>query len=241
MPLKWTLFASTPAFSAKLAREKRHLTPVRKCHKANRMGTVVGLIDYGMGNLRSVQNALEKLGASVFIAREGGDLAKADRLVLPGVGAFGDAMANLHARGWVEPMAHFALSEQKPFIGICLGMQLLAERGTEYGEHRGLGWLPGAVLKLDRPGARIPHMGWNDVRAVNKSGLLRDLGDGASCYFVHSYAFVPSDPAIVSGLTDYAGKDFVSVVERGNLVGAQFHPEKSQKHGLAILQRFLEL
>lgn len=202
----------------------------------------VALVDYGMGNLRSVRNALEGLGATVAIESDPRGLDAFDRVVLPGVGAFGDAMANLTRAGWPEALAEHAQVRQRPFLGICLGMQLLAARGTEHGLHAGLGWFAGEVRKLDRPPPhRIPHMGWNEVRAVSRAGLLRDLAPDASCYFVHSFAFVPDDQAVVTGLTEYGGVDFVSVIEKGNIVATQFHPEKSQKHGLGLLARFLEM
>ncbi|MFO0678072.1 MAG: imidazole glycerol phosphate synthase subunit HisH [Polyangiaceae bacterium] len=202
----------------------------------------VTLVDYGMGNLRSVRNALESLGAEVSIGTRSADLASADRVVLPGVGAFGDAMANLRGGGWPEALAEHALVRQRPFLGICLGMQLLATRGTEHGVHEGLGWIPGEVRKLERPAPhRVPHMGWNEVRAVRPSALLADLQAEATCYFVHSFVVVPEDASCVTGVTEYGGTDFVSVLERGNVVATQFHPEKSQKHGLAILGRFLGL
>ena len=202
----------------------------------------VALVDYGMGNLRSVRNALEGLGATVAIASDPRGLDAFDRVVLPGVGAFGDAMANLSRAGWPEALTEHAQVRQRPFLGICLGMQLLAARGTEHGLHAGLSWFSGEVRKLERPPPhRIPHMGWNEVRARSRAGLLRDLAPDASCYFVHSFAFVPDDEAIVTGVTEYGGVDFVSVIERGNIVATQFHPEKSQKHGLGLLARFVEM
>ena len=204
--------------------------------------TSVGLVDYGMGNLRSVANALEGLGASVTVVKEPRELHAYDRVVLPGVGAFGDAMGNLTRAGWPEALAEHARRRERPFLGICLGMQLLADRGTEHGDCAGLNWFAGAVRKLDRsPPHRIPHMGWNEVRALNRSGLLRDLAPDASCYFVHSFAFAPEDSNVVTGVTEFGGVDFASVVERGNIVATQFHPEKSQKHGLALLARFLQM
>ncbi len=204
--------------------------------------TTVALIDYGMGNLRSVRNALEILGATAFIASTEADLQRADRAILPGVGAFGDAMKNLHERGWVGPLTTFAMEQKKPFLGICLGMQLLATTGTEFGEHKGLGWFDGVVRKLAVPvEIRVPHMGWNDVTVVQSTGLLQGVAPRATCYFVHSFAFEATDASVVTGTTEYGGTTFVSVIERENVFGAQFHPEKSQKHGLAILKRFLEV
>ena len=204
--------------------------------------TSVALVDYGMGNLRSVRNALEGLGASVTVVSAAQGVSAHDRVVLPGVGAFGDAMANLTRAGWPEALAEHARVRQRPFLGICLGMQLLATRGTEHGDHAGLGWFAGEVRKLERvPQYRIPHMGWNEVRAKSRAGLLRDLAPEATCYFVHSFAFVPADESVVTGVTEYGGVDFVSVIEKGNVVATQFHPEKSQKHGIGLLARFLQM
>lgn len=202
----------------------------------------VALVDYGMGNLRSVRNALEGLGATVIVVSDPRGLDAHDRVVLPGVGAFADAMQNLRGAGWPEALSEHALVRQRPFLGICLGMQLLASRGTEHGLHEGLGWFPGEVRQLERPSPhRVPHMGWNEVRAVRRTGLLRDLAADATCYFVHSFAFVPDDAVVVTGVTEYGGTDFVSVIERGNVVATQFHPEKSQKHGIGLLDRFLQM
>lgn len=202
----------------------------------------VAIVDYGMGNLRSVRNALESLGASVTVVSSPRELRTPDRIVLPGVGAFPDAMGNLSRAGWPEALAEHAQARERPFLGICLGMQLLAARGSEHGSCAGLGWFRGEVRILERPAPfRVPHIGWNEVRAASRSGLLKNLAVDASCYFVHSYAFVAEDPSVVTGVTEYGGGDFVSVIERGNIVATQFHPEKSQKHGLGLLARFLEM
>jgi imidazole glycerol-phosphate synthase subunit HisH len=215
---------------------------VLECVWGPKFMTSVSVVDYGMGNLRSVGNAFGALGASVTVVKHPHQLRNCERVVLPGVGAFGDAMANLSRAGWPEALAEHALRRERPFLGICLGMQLLAARGTEHGQHAGLGWFSGEVRLLERPHPhRIPHMGWNDVRALNKGGLLRDLAADASCYFVHSFAFAPEDAGVVTGVTEYGGTDFVSVVERGNVVATQFHPEKSQKHGLMLLSQFLQM
>lgn len=204
----------------------------------------VALIDYGMGNLRSVQNALEALGANVTVCSNPDGVRDAARVVLPGVGAFGDAMAKLRAAGWVAPLTELAMGRKRPFLGICLGMQLLAERGLEHGEHSGLGWFKGVVRRLEGPPSlRIPHVGWNEVRQTKPGQLLGDLpeGAGACFYFVHSFALDPVDRSIVAGVTEYGGQEFVAAIEHENVFATQFHPEKSQKFGLAVLRRFLSV
>lgn len=195
-----------------------------------------------MGNLRSVVNAIDMLGATAVVLDRPADLQGMDAVILPGVGAFGEAMRRLVTSGWPEVLHQHAFAAQKPFLGICLGMQLLAERGTEFGDHQGLGWFPGAVVRLDRPSSvRVPHIGWNDVVAKRTGGLLATVAPSATCYFVHSFAFEPADESLISGVTEYGGQSFVSAVERDNVFGVQFHPEKSQKHGLAMIKRFLEV
>lgn len=202
--------------------------------------TSVGVINYGMGNLRSVRNALESLGATVAIVDSAEALHAFDRAILPGVGAFGDAMKNLGAAGWREAIRRYAQAG-RPFLGICLGMQLLAERGTEHGDNEGLGLIAGTVRKLTPPvTVRIPHIGWNEVRPAADTRLLA-RGPSECFYFVHSYAFAPSDAAVATGFTEYGGVEFASVVEQGNVMGTQFHPEKSQKAGIQLLTRFLAL
>jgi glutamine amidotransferase len=204
--------------------------------------TAVGIVDYGMGNLRSVRNALELLGASVSVLADPAGLSKVDRVVLPGVGAFGVAMSNLRSAGWDEALADVVVQKGKPFLGLCLGLQLLADRGTEGGEHRGLGFVPGTTLRLERAaGVPMPHIGWNEVRPTGTTGILSGVTPGTCFYFVHSYALVPDDPAVVAGVTEYGGEDFVSVIQRDNVWATQFHPEKSQKHGLDLLRRFLAM
>lgn len=204
--------------------------------------TNVGLVDYGMGNLRSVRNALELLGARVFVLEDPAGLSGVDRVVLPGVGAFGVAMANLRNAGWDDALSEYVLQKGHPFLGVCLGLQLLADRGSEDGEHRGLGFIRGTTLRLERPAdVPIPHIGWNEVRPIRTDGILSDVTPGTCFYFVHGYTLVPEDPSVVAGVTEYGGQDFVSVIERDNVVATQFHPEKSQKPGLGLLRRFLAM
>ena len=205
---------------------------------------MIAIIDYGMGNLRSVVNAFRALGEDPRMVTTPEELGDSDPIVLPGVGAFGEGMQRLRASGLVDALDVEVRDNGRPFIGLCLGMQLLASEGREHGIHRGLGWVEGTVDKLpastDGPTLRIPHVGWNDLEVVTRDGLLRTASASPTYYFVHSYVLVPRDPAVVTGYTTY-GVRFASTVEVGNIFGTQFHPEKSQRDGLALLSRFLEL
>ena len=198
---------------------------------------MVTIVDYGSGNLRSVQKAFEHLGAAATITDDPEVVAAAERLVLPGVGAFGDAMRELRRRDLVAPIvAH--VQADKPFFGICMGLQLLFETGWEGGRHEGLGLLAGDVMRFDLPaGYKVPHMGWNTV-AWRDGGRTVGCGDGEHFYFVHSYHARPADETIVAAVTDYGGP-FCAAVARGRLFATQFHPEKSQAAGLRLLQAFL--
>jgi len=200
------------------------------------------IIDYGMGNLRSVLNAFRVLGADARVSANPSDLRDADRAVLPGVGSFGDAMRNLRERGWVSALETEVRTPRKPFLGLCLGMQLLARTGSEHGTHEGLGWLDGSVDRLPETDStiRIPHIGWNTVRFSAGNRLFRGLGEAGVFYFVHSYAMKPGDPAVASGTCSH-GVEFTASVEQENVFGTQFHPEKSQKIGLSVLRNFLQI
>lgn len=203
----------------------------------------VVVVDYGMGNLDSVRRALEECGARVRISDDPGDLAAADRIVLPGVGAFPDAMRNLAARGLDEALTKQVVDEGVPILGICLGMQLAARLGHEVEPTQGLGWIAAEVVRMRPPaeGAqreRVPHIGWNEVVPVRDDPLFAGVPSGADFYFVHSYRVACLDPGDVLATTPYCG-GFVSAFARGNVVGVQFHPEKSQHHGLALLRNFL--
>jgi imidazole glycerol-phosphate synthase subunit HisH len=200
---------------------------------------MVGVIDYGMGNLRSVLNALEHLGADACLISTPDAAGEADRLVLPGVGAFGRGMANLAARGFADELGRLT-EEGRPLLGICLGMQLLATTGTEHGAHEGLGLIPGVVRRLDAGSLRIPHVGWNGLQPRSSNGLLAGLSADPTFYFVHSYEFQPDDPNAVTATTDYGG-DVVACVQRGAVFGVQFHPEKSQADGMRLLGNFMAL
>ena len=200
---------------------------------------MVTIVDYGSGNLRSVQKAFERLGAEARITYDPQVVVASERVVLPGVGAFGDAMGQLHARGLVAPLLEHIRAD-RPFFGICMGLQLLFERGWEGGEHAGLGVLAGDVARFDLPaGMKVPHMGWNTVEWRGRSRSADAVGAGEYFYFVHSYHARPSDPAVVAATTDYGGP-FCSAVSRGRLFATQFHPEKSQAVGMRLLKTFLE-
>jgi glutamine amidotransferase len=204
---------------------------------------MIAIIDYGMGNLRSVAKALERVGAQTAILNTPDRLDEADKLVLPGVGAFQDAMTHLQERGFVEPLRAWAAGG-KPFLGICLGLQLLFDVSFEDGQHAGLGILPGKVVRFDMSGRperlKVPHMGWNQVRFVKASRLTAGLEQGSYFYFVHSYYVEPADPDAVLGVCDY-GAPFTAMVEKGNIFATQCHPEKSQNVGRKLLENFARL
>jgi glutamine amidotransferase len=196
------------------------------------------IVDYGMGNIRSVHNALVRMGSAVSTSHLAEDLLAADALVLPGVGAFGEAVANLKARGLVEPILEAVKQRGKPLLGICLGMQLLADSSEERGTSRGLSLIPGEVRRIPVPSSlRLPHIGWNSVTLRRPDPLFSDARDGDAYYFVHSYHFA-CDDADIAATTDYGG-DVVAAVQRGNVFGLQFHPERSQSKGLALLGNFV--
>lgn len=202
---------------------------------------IVGIVDYGLGNLRSVAGAVERLNHTPVVTNRVGDLEQADRLILPGVGAFGDGMANLSRLGLIEPLTRLVLTERKLILGICLGAQLMARESEEFGLHEGLGWVDARVVRIapHDQALRIPHVGWNAVRQVRDDPLFRDVPADALFYFVHSYHICCADPALVVGDCEY-GEVLTAAIHGGNLFGTQFHPEKSQLHGLAVLRNFLE-
>lgn len=196
---------------------------------------MIGIVDYGRGNLRSVEKALEKVGFAALIMTSPENLGGVDGVILPGVGAFADAMGALKRGGWIEPLLQFARTG-RPFLGICLGMQVLFEVGEEHGEHAGLGLLAGRVVKFP-PGRKIPHMGWNSLSLEQPSLLLEGIPNGSYFYFVHSYYAQPSEVRDIIASSDY-GVVFPAVVGKDNVWGAQFHPEKSSPWGLQLLTNF---
>ena len=204
------------------------------------MPTTVHIIDYGMGNLRSVQKGFENVGAEAIICRTPAEAGDAELVVLPGVGAFRDAISELKRHDFVGKIRDH-LAADKPFLGICLGLQLLFDISYEDGEFEGLGILAGEVVRFpSQPGLKIPHMGWNTLQTQRPNSLLDDAGPNPSVYFVHSYYVKPRDPAVIATTTEH-GVEFTSMVCRGNLFATQFHPEKSQKQGLNLLRNFATL
>jgi imidazole glycerol-phosphate synthase subunit HisH len=198
------------------------------------------ILDYGIGNLRSVQKAFQKVGSEAIVSSDLNLIATADRLVLPGVGAFADCMDKFTAAGLKEPVLHH-LQKGKPFLGICVGMQMLFTTGYENGTHAGLGIFPGTVDRFPMlPGYKIPHMGWNQTRVVGSHQLWQALPQPAWFYFVHSYHCVPEDRSLIALETDYM-QPFCSAIQQGRLMATQFHPEKSQAAGLTLLQQFMTL
>ncbi|MEQ1704588.1 MAG: imidazole glycerol phosphate synthase subunit HisH [Rickettsiales bacterium] len=199
------------------------------------------IIDYGSGNLRSVAKAFERTGANVKVSSDVASLESSSHIVLPGVGAFGDCMEGLSA----IPGMLSALNEQvrvrgKWFLGICVGMQMLFDNGYEHGIHKGLGWISGDVVAINAGSLKIPQMGWNNLQIKQKSVLLKNIDDGEHAYFVHSYHAKLKDSSGLLAVTEY-GEEITAVVGKDNIFGTQFHPEKSQKTGLKIIENFVSL
>ncbi len=205
---------------------------------------MIAIIDYGMGNLRSVQKGFEKVGAEALITADPRVLAEADKVVLPGVGAFRDCMANLEQAGFVEPLLK-VIAEGRPFLGICVGMQLLFTDSVEFGLYRGLDIISGHVLRFPEgmrdngEELKVPHMGWNQISFKKRPQAFDGIDEGSNVYFVHSYYVKPDDEAVIATETDY-GISFCSAICKDNIVATQFHPEKSQEIGLRILKNFSE-
>jgi glutamine amidotransferase len=201
---------------------------------------MIAIVDYEMGNLRSVQKALERVGHASTITSDPAVLADAEKIVLPGVGAFRDAIAALRERKLEGPI-RAAIDSGRPFLGICLGLQLLFETSYEDGQHEGLGIIPGKVVRFSVPREyKVPHMGWNQLQFHRRPPVFQGVEEGAHFYFVHSYYVAPRDADVVATNTDYGGT-FCSSIWRGNVFGVQFHPEKSQAAGLRLLKNFADL
>ena len=202
---------------------------------------MIAIIDYQMGNLRSVQKGFEKVGHAAHITSSPSDILKADKVILPGVGAFGDAMHELQERDMVEPIRK-VIAEGKPFLGICLGLQLLFDRSSEGGLIEGLGVIPGEVVKFDLPQEyKVPHMGWNQAEILKPAPILTGIENNSHFYFVHSYYAVPQDPSVTAIAARYPDPFCAMIWDDRNLFATQFHPEKSQADGLHILKNFAEL
>ncbi len=197
------------------------------------------VVNLGIGNLTSVRRSLEECGATVVVSADPGAAAAAARIVIPGVGAFGEAMRRLQETGWEETLKA-AADRQVPLLGICLGMQLLADEGHESGRVQGLGLIPGRIERMspESPSERIPHVGWNEVYPMPGAALFGDIGPGADFYFAHSYHLVPGDPSTILATTPYCG-GIVAAVRRGSVMGVQFHPEKSSRAGFKLIRNFL--
>lgn len=201
---------------------------------------MIGIVDSGIGNLRSVEKAFLAVGAEAVVGDDPGRLSECAGLVLPGVGAFGDGISGLRSRG-LDRVVERAAADGKPVIGLCLGLQLLFEGSDEFGSHAGLGLLRGRIVRFPDTVRVVPHTGWNSVRAVRPNPLFEGLGDDPFFYFVHSYHVKAAEPSDVAGETEYDGVVFPSVCARGNLFGAQFHPEKSHRAGLKLLANFARI
>lgn len=213
------------------------------------MAKDVILVDYGVGNLLSVARAIEACGANVILTDDASKIARAERVVLPGVGAIGDCLAELRRRNLIEPVLAFARGG-RPMLGICVGMQVLLDVGEEFGEHQAFGLVPGRVQPIPNTAAdgsrhKIPHIGWNSINPPPGrdwgNTILKHIQPGSSCYFVHSFTAVPEDPENLLAVADYNGRQITAAVQVGRVFGVQFHPEKSGKVGLQIMTTFLEL
>jgi glutamine amidotransferase len=197
------------------------------------------IVDYGMGNLRNVQKAFEKVGVAARLTRNKNEIGRASAIVLPGVGAFKDCMENLEKHGLVEPLLR-SVEKGKPYLGICLGLQILFSESEEFGSHKGLNLIKGKVVRfVPGPEHKVPHMGWNTIEKEKEAPALQGIESGDFFYFVHSYYVIPDQAEWVSSLTTY-GKPFASSIWKENLFATQFHPEKSQQKGLRILENFVK-
>jgi len=202
----------------------------------------VAIIDYGLGNVASVHNALSLLGVSSEVTSDPEKIAAATHLILPGVGSFSEGMAGLKQRGLIPILQQEVLEKKKKILGICLGMQLFATKSFEHGEHEGLNFISGQVVQIDTSttGYRLPQIGWNNMTIIGKHSITHGFENEPIFYFVHSYHFVPEDSAVIVGTCDY-GYPLTALIAKDNIIGAQFHPEKSHDDGMRILTNFLEL
>ena len=201
---------------------------------------MIAIINYGLGNLRSVAGAIDRLGHDAEITNNPDQIYQADKLILPGVGAFGDGMKNLGELGLIACLNRVVCEERKPILGVCLGLQLMANESFEFGYHSGLGWIDASVVKIDNSSKlRLPHVGWNDLFQIEQSVLFDGVPEDALFYYVHSYHMQCKNSDIIIGESDY-GMRFTASIQQGNIFGTQFHPEKSQLWGLKVLRNFIE-
>ena len=204
---------------------------------------MIVIVDYGMGNLRSVLKSFERIGVDAVISAKSSDIRKADKLILPGVGHFGKAMENLIERNLIEPLNHQVLDCGTPILGICLGMQLFS-KWSEEGDVNGLGWINAKTIRFDtrkmRKPMKIPHMGWNEIQPKKNCAILSDVKDTDTFYFVHRYIVECENKSDIAAVSEY-GYGFVSAIQRDNIFGTQFHPEKSHTRGIRILEKYAEL
>lgn len=198
----------------------------------------VCILDYGSGNVKSVFNLVSAIAPDTVISNDAEQITRATHVILPGVGAFGAAMRKINERLPLDLLARVVLEQKKPFLGICVGMQVLATRGLEFGDFAGLGWIEGVTERLNPGELPLPHIGWNNTEATRPSPLLDGMGDSPDFYFVHSYAMRPKDPSRILATTQY-GDTFCSAVQFENVYGVQFHPEKSQRTGARLIRNFL--
>lgn len=199
------------------------------------------IVDYGMGNLRSVVNAFEYVGAKVKLSTQANDLKQADGVVVPGQGAFRDCIKCLRENKFVEALNETVIEHQKPYLGICLGLQIVGEKSFEGGEFMGLGWIGGIVKKIEpKTNLKVPHLGWDEVKLTKPMQLFLGLSPSPCFYFAHSYVLYPDDPQVVAATTDY-GSEFPVAIQKDNIMAVLFHPEKSQHEGLQLIKNFVEL
>lgn len=202
---------------------------------------MIAIIDYGLGNLESVKKSLSSAGAETIITNNPAKIKKADKIVLPGQGAFADGLNNLKTSGLIQLLTQEVMSRKKPFLGICLGLQLLAESGLENGRHSGLGWIKGDAIKLKAlPPLRLPHVGWDNINISKSSPIFNQIPNGADFYFVHSFYLEPKDKKVIAATCNY-GQKFAAALQYKNIFATLFHPEKSQKFGQQLIKNFLSI
>lgn len=204
---------------------------------------MLAIVDYGMGNIRSISNALNLLGEEVVITDKPNALSDAEAVILPGVGAFSDGIRNLKKKGLIQVLEKEVIEKQKPYLGICLGLEFLAEKSLEGGTYEGLGWIKGIVTKIQTndPQFKVPHIGWNDTKILKNNGLFKDIED-PTFYYVHSFYLKVDDSEkdIITSICDYGGTQITATIQKNNIYATQFHPEKSQLTGIKLLKNFLD-